>query len=76
MDFIIDAINNALGTELQSLSIEDLGAETLHLEHEFNRAAGFSDEDDELPAFFYEEPLPPMDRVARFHGEEINKFRE
>ena len=26
--------------------------------------------------FFYEEPLPPMDRVARFHGEEINKFRE
>ena len=76
VEFIIDAINNALGTELPNSFYRELGAETLHLEHEFNRAAGFSDADDELPAFFYEEPLPPMDRVARFHGEEINKFRE
>ena len=76
MEFIIDAINNALGTELPNSFYRELGAETLHLEHEFNRAAGFSDEDDELPAFFYEESLPPMNRVARFHGEEINKFRE
>jgi aldehyde:ferredoxin oxidoreductase len=76
VEFIIDAINNALGTELPNSFYRDLGVETLHLEHEFNRAAGFSDADDELPAFFYEESLPPMDRVARFHGEEINQFRE
>ena len=76
VEFIIDAINNALGTDLPISFYRDLGSETLDLEHEFNRAAGFKDADDDLPAFFYEEPLPPMDRVARFHGEEINQFRE
>ena len=76
VEFIIDAINNALGTDLPISFYRDLGSETLALEHEFNRAAGFKDTDDDLPAFFYEESLPPMDRVARFHGEEVNKFRE
>ena len=76
VEFIIDAINNALGTDLPISFYRDLGSETLDLEHEFNRAAGFKDTDDDLPAFFYEESLPPMDRVARFHGEEVNKFRE
>ena len=28
--------------------------------------------DDELPAFFYEEPLPPTNLVARFHGAEVH----
>tara|TARA_B100001142_G_scaffold318924_1_gene361698 strand:+ start:55 stop:834 length:780 start_codon:yes stop_codon:yes gene_type:complete len=76
VEFIIDAINNALGTDLPISFYRDLGSETLDLEHEFNRAAGFEDADDDLPAFFYEESLPPMDRVARFHGEEVNQFRE
>ena len=76
VEFIIDAINNALGTDLPISFYRDLGSETLDLEHEFNRAAGFEDADDDLLAFFYEESLPPMDRVARFHGEEVNQFRE
>jgi aldehyde:ferredoxin oxidoreductase len=54
----------------------ELGTETLRLEHEFNRAARFSDADDDLSEFFYDEPLPPMNRVARFRGEEVNRYRE
>jgi aldehyde:ferredoxin oxidoreductase len=75
-DFIVAAINNALGTDLAPSFYDELGSETLRLEHEFNRAAGFSDADDDLPAFFYEESLPPMNRVARFYGKELNRYRE
>jgi aldehyde:ferredoxin oxidoreductase len=39
--------------------------ETLKLEHEFNRLAGFTEKDDELPSFFLTEPLPPSDKKAR-----------
>jgi aldehyde:ferredoxin oxidoreductase len=75
-DFIIDAMNNALGTDFPTSFYDEIGVETLRLEHEFNRQAGFTDDDDDLPNFFYDESLPPMNRVARFRGEEVNRFRE
>ncbi len=75
-DFIVEAINSALGTNLPTSFYDELGSETLRLEHEFNQAAGFTDADDDLPDFFYKEPLPPMNRVARFLGEEVNRYRE
>jgi aldehyde:ferredoxin oxidoreductase len=75
-DFIIDAMNNALGTDFSKSFYDEIGIETLRLEHEFNRQAGFTDDDDDLPNFFYDESLPPMNRVARFRGEEVNRFRE
>ena len=74
--FIVEAINNALGTNFPVSYYNEIGRETLRLEHEFNKAAGFTDSDDDLPGFFYEESLPPMNRVARFKGAEINQFRE
>jgi aldehyde:ferredoxin oxidoreductase len=49
-----------------------LGRETLLHEADFNRAAGFSEDDDELPDFFYEEALSPSNQVARFHSAEVN----
>ncbi len=75
IDFVIDAINNAHGTELTAEFFDEIGRETLRLEHEFNRAAGFTEADDELPEFFYNEPLPPSNRVARFHADEVNRCR-
>ena len=42
------------------------------VEAEFNKAAGFTEADDELPAFFYEEALEPSNKVARFHAAEVN----
>jgi aldehyde:ferredoxin oxidoreductase len=71
LDLIATAVNNAVGTDLDAGFFEELGRETLRLEAEFNRQAGFTVEDDELPAFFYDEPLPPSNKAARFHGQEI-----
>lgn len=74
LDKLTEAINAAVGTDLDSSFFRDLGSETLKLELEFNKAAGFSTEDDELPEFFYNEPLFPSNRVARFHAEELKEF--
>ena len=71
-EFIANAINAAHGTSLTKDFFEPLGRETLKLEHEFNKRAGFTAKDDELPAFFYEEPLPPTNHVARFHGADVH----
>jgi aldehyde:ferredoxin oxidoreductase len=71
-EFIVEAINAAHGTDLTTDFFEALGRETLRYEAEFNRQAGFTAQDDELPKFFYDEPLPPTGYVARFHAEDVS----
>lgn len=71
LDFIVQAINDAQGTSLNVDFYRTLGKEALAAEAEFNRRAGFETSDDDLPAFFYDEPLPPSDRTARFRAEEV-----
>jgi aldehyde:ferredoxin oxidoreductase len=75
-EFIANAINGALGTNLTKDFFPALGRETLKLEREFNRRAGFTEKDDELPAFFYNEPLAPTNHVARFHGQDVHDMYE
>jgi aldehyde:ferredoxin oxidoreductase len=70
---IADAVNSAAGTDFKPSFFEELGYETLKLEWEFNRQAGFTEADDELPAFFYSEPLSPSGKTARHHGPAVNK---
>ena len=76
VQFIVDAINAAHGTSLTPDFFPALGRETLKLEAEFNRRAGFTAKDDELPAFFYTEMLPPTNHVARFHGADVHGMYE
>ncbi len=64
IEWLTQAINAAHGTNLTPDFYLKMGQETLRLEREFNRQAGFGVEDDELPAFFYDEPLPPSRRVC------------
>jgi aldehyde:ferredoxin oxidoreductase len=73
LDLISNAINDAHGTELSADFFAELGRKTLKLENEFNAAAGFTESDDELPRFFYDEALQPSGKVARFHSDEINR---
>lgn len=73
LDFIVQAINDAHGVQLDASFFVELGKQTLKLENQFNQAAGFLDDDDELPAFFYSEELPPSNKAARFHTLEINR---
>ena len=72
-DLIIEALNSAHGTDLQPGFFEQLGRDALELEWAFNKEAGFTDEDDELPAFFYDEALPPSGKVARHRSAAVNK---
>jgi aldehyde:ferredoxin oxidoreductase len=76
VQFIVDAINAAHGTSLTTDFFPALGRETLRMEAEFNRRAGFTEKDDELPAFFYTETLPPTNHVARFHGSDVHRMYE
>ena len=73
IDFIVGSINDALGTDFDGSFFSTLGRKTLEYEAAFNAAAGFTVVDDELPAFFYEEPLYPSDQVARFRAPEVNE---
>jgi aldehyde:ferredoxin oxidoreductase len=72
-ELVVNAINDAHGTELKPSFIEALGRETLQLEHAFNQAAGFTADDDELPRFFHDEPLAPSGKVARFHSRDLHR---
>ena len=76
LELITTALNDALGTDLDVGFFSRLGLETLELEIQFNEQAGFAEADDELPAFFYDNPLPPTDKTARHHSAEINRFRK
>jgi aldehyde:ferredoxin oxidoreductase len=76
IEFIVNALNAACGTTLTTEFFARLGRETLKLEAEFNRQAGFTERDDELPAFFYTETLPPTNHVARFHGPDVHGMYE
>ena len=75
LDMMVDHINAAVGTELDSSFFHELGCQTLKYEDEFNKAAGFTEIDDELPEFFYEEALEPTNNTARFHTNEVNEAK-
>jgi aldehyde:ferredoxin oxidoreductase len=75
-EWLTNAINSAHGTALTPAFFEALGRDALRLEKEFNRQAGFTEKDDELPAFFYEEALPPTNHVARFHAADVHTMYE
>ena len=49
---------------------------TLVLEWEFNQQAGFTEKDNELPSFFYTEPLAPTGKIARHLASEVSNFRD
>jgi aldehyde:ferredoxin oxidoreductase len=53
--------------------MKTLGMEALKMEWEFNKLAGFTEKDDELPDFFYDEPLAPSNKAARHHSAEVNR---
>ena len=73
---IIEALNNAHGSDLPANFINDLGREVLEMEMEFNEKAGFTIDDDQLPAFFRDEELPPSGKKARHTPDVIRKARD
>ena len=52
--------------------LQILGKETLKLEHEFNKHAGFTSADDRLPEWMTREPLPPNNSVFDVPAEDLD----
>lgn len=68
---MIDAVNDALGTDLDVGFYTRIGHETLLLERQFNADAGFDEGDNALPAFFINEPLPPTNKTSRLKAGDV-----
>jgi aldehyde:ferredoxin oxidoreductase len=66
------AINAKYGTQLGPADIPALGIRVLKAEREFNKKAGFTEKDDRLPRFYYEEPLPPHNKVFLMSDQELD----
>jgi aldehyde:ferredoxin oxidoreductase len=73
LKLIADAINDAFDAGVDPEFIRHIALETLRLEAVFNKAAGFDEDDDELPAFFTDEPLPPTNKTNRLFSREVNQ---
>ena len=68
----LKALSARLGKSMGAEAIGDLGMQVLKAEREFNREAGLTEKDDRLPKFFYEEPLPPHNKVFLLSEEELD----
>ena len=68
----IRAMNAKFGTQLGPEAIGQLGIRVLKAEREFNQKAGFTNQDDRLPQFYYKEPLPPHNTVVVISDEDMD----
>ena len=72
-ELIVTALNDAHGTKLEPPFMQALGREVLKMEWEFNKRAGFTEKDDELPQFFYTEALAPSNKTASHRSADVNR---
>jgi aldehyde:ferredoxin oxidoreductase len=70
---LLKMINAKLGTQLGPDDYSAMGMRVLKAEREFNRNAGFTNKDDRLAKFFYEEPLPPHNKVFMVSDEDLDR---
>ncbi len=62
-DLILDMLRAQYDVELIDGWLDELGGKVIELEIAFNRAAGFTKEDDRIPGYFESETLPPTNTV-------------
>jgi len=71
-EVIPSLLNARYGWDIGVEILEELGRESLKLEREFNRQAGFTTADDRLPEWMTREPLPPHNTVFDVPEEEMD----
>jgi aldehyde:ferredoxin oxidoreductase len=54
--------------------LQELGKQTIRMEREFNRRAGFTSKDDRLPEWMTKEPLPPHNAVFDVSEDVLDHF--
>ncbi len=70
--YIIECASAMLGESLSEGYIEQLGESVIQTEKKFNKAAGFSRQDDRLPDFFSHEPLPENNAIFDVSDEDLD----
>jgi aldehyde:ferredoxin oxidoreductase len=71
-NIISDLLNARYGWDVGGQILQDLGRETIELEREFNRRAGFTAADDRLPEWMRYEPVPPHNAVFDVSDDELD----
>ncbi len=71
LTMVRDLVNARYGWGVGDDYVDELGRETILLEREFNRRAGFTSADDRIPEWMSREKLPPTDSVFDVPGEEM-----
>ena len=70
-DLLADLITAFTGEKVTDTMIKSISQETLKIEHEFNRKAGFTKADDRLPEYFYYEKNEASGTVFDVPQEEL-----
>jgi aldehyde:ferredoxin oxidoreductase len=71
-DTIAKLLNARYGWNVDNNILQTLGKETLKMEREFNRQAGFTAKDDRMPEWMTREPLAPTNAVFDVPDEELD----
>ncbi|MEI6667186.1 MAG: aldehyde ferredoxin oxidoreductase C-terminal domain-containing protein [Acidobacteriota bacterium] len=71
---IRDLLNSRYGWSVGDDVLQVLGRETLKLEREFNRRAGFTHANDRLPEWMTREALPPFNTVFDVPNDELDQI--
>jgi aldehyde:ferredoxin oxidoreductase len=69
---IAKLVQAAYGWEVPDNYLQVLGKETILMEREWNRRAGFTKDDDRLPEWMRREPLPPHNTVFDVSDEDLD----
>ncbi|OGN75884.1 MAG: aldehyde ferredoxin oxidoreductase [Chloroflexi bacterium GWB2_49_20] len=69
---IRDLLNARYNWNIDTTILQSLGRETLTMEREFNRRAGFTKIDDRLPEWMRLEPVPPHNAVFDVPDEDLD----
>ncbi|MDC7233019.1 MAG: aldehyde ferredoxin oxidoreductase C-terminal domain-containing protein [Spirochaetales bacterium] len=69
----VDLINAFFGLSMTADDVTALGKSVLTMERDFNKAAGFTKEDDRLPMYFKREKLEPHNAIFDVTDEELDQ---
>lgn len=72
LELLCHIVNAQLGTNLDKETLSQLATNTVKWELEFNKKAGFTNADDRLPEYFYEQPNPATNTVFAVSAEELD----
>jgi len=74
LQYAVNLLNAVFNLNKDTKWLEQYGKEVILKERKFNFAAGFSEEDDNIPDFFKEEKLPPFNLVVDIPESEYKSF--